>query len=237
MKIEDIGFITYAKQYEENSLLIKVLSKENGLISGYVRHTSKNKLDFQLGNLVKFNWSAKNINQLGSLKINVLRSYLSVLINNKFYLHIFDNISSLINNLLYERYLENDLFVIIEKIFLLMINNVDEMRIVKEYLIFENTILNIVGTGIIFDNLCDFDDLFYISPKTGLAVSKTKGEPYKEKLFLFPKIFKDDNFTKDDINDCFYLIDFFLKRYLEENNLYNKSRTLLLLKENISKAI
>ena len=85
MKIEDIGFITYAKQYEENSLLIKVLSKENGLISGYVRHTSKNKLDFQLGNLVKFNWSAKNINQLGSLKINVLRSYLSVLINNKFY--------------------------------------------------------------------------------------------------------------------------------------------------------
>ena len=53
--------------------------------------------------------------------------------------------------------MENDLFVIIEKIFLLMINNVDEMRIVKEYLIFENTILNIVGTGIIFDNLCKSD--------------------------------------------------------------------------------
>lgn len=233
MKIEDYGFITYIKQYEENSLLVKILSKENGLISGYIKHTHKNKSDYQIGNLVKFNWSAKNINQLGKLKIDVLKSYLSTLINNRFYLHIIDNITSLINNLLYERYLENNLYDIIKNILTFMINDVDKIKITKEYLIFKNAILNIVGSGIIFDNLCDFDDLFYISPKTGLSVSKEKGEPYKEKLFLFPKIFKTDIFAKEDIIECFNIMDFFLKKYLNDNNLLNKYKILLFLKNNI----
>ena len=33
MKVEDLGFITSIKSFEENSLLVKILSKENGLIS------------------------------------------------------------------------------------------------------------------------------------------------------------------------------------------------------------
>lgn len=233
MKIEDSGFIVFTKQYGESALLLKVLSKENGLISGYVNHTKKNKLDYQIGNLVKFTWSAKNINQLGTLKIEIIKSYLSILVNDKFYLSIVDNMTSLINNLLYERYLENNLFFVIENILNFMLQNVDKKQIIKEYLIFENTILNIIGSGIIFDNLCPFEELFYISPKTGLAVSKTKGEPYKEKLFLFPKIFKNDDFSKENIIECFDIIDYFLKKYLVENNLINKSKILLILRDNI----
>ena len=41
MRIEDNGFIVFVKKFEENSLLVRILSKENGLISGYVKHTKK----------------------------------------------------------------------------------------------------------------------------------------------------------------------------------------------------
>lgn len=223
MKIEDLGFIISITSFEENSLLIKILSKENGIISGYLKHVKKDRNLYQIGNLVKFTWSARHINQLGMLKIELLKSYLSYFIENKFYLHLLDNINILLNSFLYEKYLENNLYPLLENIFDLIINNSNISDIVKEYLIFENTVLNIVGSGIIFDNKCELEDLYYISPKTGLAVSKIKGEPYKDKLLIFPKIFKyNENITNKDIEECFDILHFFINKYLTFNNINNK---------------
>ncbi len=233
MKIEDFGFITSIKKYEENSLLVKVLSKENGLISGYLMHIKKDRTNYQIGNLVKFVWSAKSTNQLGILKIELVKSYLSYFIENRFYLHLMDCITSLINSLLYERYLEDTLFQIVESIFDLVVHNEEKYKIVKEYLYFENTLLNIIGTGIIFENNKSIDDLYYISPKTGLAVDKKKGEPYRDRLLIFPAIFKKEKLDRVDIFECFYIMDFFLKKYLEDNNYSYKYKALVLLRENI----
>ena len=233
MKIEDFGFITSIKKFEENSLLVKILSKENGLISGYAMHIKKDRLNYQVGNSVKFTWSAKTTNQLGTLKIELVKSYLSYFINDRFYLALIENITLLINNLLYERYLEKNLYNIIEIIFNLIANNETKYKILKLYLIFENTMLNIIGTGIIFENSVDINNLYYISPKTGLAVSKSKGEPYKDRLLLFPPIFQKDNIEMDDIFQCFSIMDFFLKKYLLDNNLNNKYKIIFNSREKL----
>ena len=169
MKIEDFGFITSVRKFEENSLLVKILSKENGLISGYVMHIKKDRINYQVGNSVKFTWSAKNTNQLGSLKVELVKSYLSYFMTDRFYLTLIDNITLLINNLLFERFLEKNLYNIIDVIFGLIVNNEDKDKILKLYLIFENTILNVIGTGIIFEKNLNINDFYYISPKTGLA--------------------------------------------------------------------
>lgn len=233
MKIEDFGFITSIKKFEENSLLIKILSKENGLISGYAMHIKKDRLNYQVGNSVKFTWSAKTTNQLGTLKIELVKSYLSYFINDRFYLALIENITLLINNLLYERYLEKNLYNILEIIFNLITNNEKKIKILKLYLIFENTMLNIIGTGIIFENSTDINNLYYISPKTGLAVSKSKGEPYKDRLLLFPSLFQKDNIEMDDIFQCFSVMDFFLKKYLLDNNLNNKYKIIFNSREKL----
>lgn len=237
MKVEDLGFITSIKSFEENSLLVKILSKENGLISGYVMHIKKDRINYQIGNLVKFTWSAKNNNQLGNLKIELIKSYLSHFITNKFYLSLIDNINLLINSLLYERFLEKNLYSIIQVIFDLIAHNEEKYKILKTYFIFENTILNIVGSGIIFEKDTDINDFYYISPKTGLAVSKQKGEPYKNMLLLFPKIFQNDNIAKEDIIQCFSVINFFLKKYLLNNNLNNKYKIIFNSRDNILNSI
>ncbi len=226
MKIEDFGFITSVKKFEENSLLVKILSKENGLISGYVMHIKKDRLIYQTGNSVKFIWSAKNTNQLGTLKIELVKSYLSYFINDRFYLALIDNITLLINSLLYERYLEKNLYNIIEIIFNLIANNETKYKILKLYLIFENTILNIIGTGIIFEKDLNINEFYYISPKTGLAVSKSKGDPYKDRLLLFPSLFQKENIEREDIFQCFSVINFFLKKYLIDNNFDNKYKII-----------
>ena len=89
-------------------------------------------------------------------------------------LDLIENIAILINELIYERYLENNLYKKIENIFNSIIENKTKNEILKEFLYFENTLLNVLGTGIIFEKNTLIYELYYISPKTGLAVSKTK---------------------------------------------------------------
>ena len=229
MRIEDNGFIVFVKKFEENSLLVRILSKENGLISGYIKHTKKDINQYQLGNLVIFVWSAKNNNQLGSLKIELIKSYLSIFITNKFYLDLIENITISINELIYERYLENNLYKNIENIFNSIIENKTKNEILKEFLYFENTLLNVLGTGIIFEKNTPIYELYYISPKTGLAVSKTKGEPYKDKLFLFPQLFLKNEILEQELQETFDILDFFLKKHLNQNEnilKYKKIATL-----------
>jgi len=233
MKIEDFGFITLIKEYEENSLLIKILSKENGLMSGYVSHVKKQRSNYQIGNLIKFTWSAKNVDQLGTLRVELVKSYLSTFIGSRFGLYLIDCITSLINDLLYERYREHKLFQTMEVIFNLVAENAEKCLIVKEYLLFENAILNVVGTGIIFEQNGNMGKLYYVSPKTGLAVDKQMGDPYKDRLLVFPRIFKNEQPNRADIIECFYVMDFFLKKYLNNNDLSCKHRHLMLLSENI----
>jgi DNA repair protein RecO (recombination protein O) len=236
MKIDDSGIITFVKKYEENSLLVKVLSKENGLVSGYITHAKKEKNNCQLGNLIKFIWSAKNINQLGNLKIELIKSHISYFIENLFFLNLLESMTLLINTILYERFLEKNLFVLVNNIIVSVHNKETTFEILKKYLIFENTLLNVVGTGIIFDEEEIIENLFYISPKTGLAVSKTKGGPYKDKLLFFPKIFKKNKIEKEDIFECFNVIDFFLKKYLNEIS-EQKYQNIIVLRTNLLKII
>lgn len=233
MKIEDFGFIIFTKKFEENSLLVKILSKENGVVSGYIRHVKKDLHQYQIGNLVSFSWVAKTENQLGNLKIELVKSFLSCFICNSFYLNIIENITVLINDLIYERYLEKSLYNKINLIFDYISKNIEKEVILREYLHFENIVLNILGTGIIFDDAVGLNELYYISPKTGLAVSKSKGEPYKDKLLFFPIIFQKDNIEKDDLLQCFDVMSFFLKKYLNENNNSQKYKKFILMREKL----
>ena len=233
MKIEDFGFIIFIKKYEENSLLLKVLSKENGFISGYTKHINKNRNSFQIGSFVKFNWSAKNVSQLGSINIEVIKSNLSCFMDSRFHLHIMESITLMINDVLYERYLENDLYYRLENILCLISKCEKKEIIMKEYLLFENSLLNVVGSGIIFDNAVSFDELYYISPKTGLAVSKPKGDPFRDKLLLFPSIFKKDFIEKNDILNCFNVMDFFFKKYFNDSNYSQKYKNISLSRQNV----
>jgi DNA repair protein RecO (recombination protein O) len=222
MKIDDNGFIIYTKKYGENSLIIKVLSKNNGIISGYLTKTKYNKSYIQIGNLVQFTWFAKSIAQLGSIKIELIKSYTSSIISNIFFLLIIENIIVLINNLLLDNYLPDiNLFLSIESVLNAIVQNYDKKNIIRKYFLFENTLLNQLDGGIIFD-IENTNDLYYISTKTGLAVSKKIGDPYKNKLLIFPTIFKTDDVKNDDVNNCFIVVDFFLRRNIREFNDYKR---------------
>ena len=59
------------------------------------------------------------------------------------------------------------------------------------------------------------DDLSYVSPRTGRAVSQAAGLPYREKLFHLPAFLNGaTGFAVSDVLDGFKLTGFFLERHV-----------------------
>jgi DNA repair protein RecO (recombination protein O) len=58
-------------------------------------------------------------------------------------------------------------------------------------------------------------DLIYVSPRSGRAVSRAAGEPYRDKLMRLPRFLQDDveAASAADLADAFTLAGFFLERH------------------------
>jgi DNA repair protein RecO (recombination protein O) len=62
-------------------------------------------------------------------------------------------------------------------------------------------------------------DLVYVSPKSGRAVSRAAGDPWREKLLALPAFFADEDAphpSPEDLAAGFALTGFFLKRHVYE---------------------
>ena len=60
------------------------------------------------------------------------------------------------------------------------------------------------------------EDLIYVSPRSGRAVSATAGKPYHDKLLPLPAFLvgNGQNVTIEDVRDGLNLTEFFLERYM-----------------------
>jgi DNA repair protein RecO (recombination protein O) len=123
------------------------------------------------------------------------------------------SICLLLHELLPERQIFPDLYHSV----LDFLNNLSEMDFLKRYVLLEKELLSEIGFGL--DTSCcagggRSDDLFYISPKTGRAVSREKGKPYHDKLLLLPRfLWCDAEVTDSDIQIGLKLTGYFLQTY------------------------
>ena len=203
MKISDEGFLFFLKKYEENSLLIKIISKNNGIVSGYVKKL-KNTYNYQMCNLVKFKWKS-NTNTLGVINLEVIKSYMIYIINDKFNLYLINTINTILNTLInYEWNIDNIFFIKLKNIIDLLSNNENKIFILKEFLFLESNILSLIGINNYNEN----------NIKNILNIS---------------------NINRDDIFKGFNLINNYLKQYLYENNMIDKYKIILNLKKNLLK--
>jgi DNA repair protein RecO (recombination protein O) len=225
MQLQDKGIIVSTLKHSESSFVVKIFSENNGIHSGYVKHGfSKQNIGLcQIGNFVDFVWSSKSPNNLGYLKLDLIKSYAIFIFENQINLHIFECAINLINTFIPEQQEEKNIYEHFLKILKLIEEETDKFILLKEMIFFEKNILEILGIGL---DLCkcagggDCNDLAYISPKTGRAVSKKAGEAYKDKLFILPKFLCDPNAsaTTEDIQFALKILSHFLYKNLQEHH-------------------
>ncbi len=198
MKIEDQGIVLSVYKFGDSSLIVKILSENHGPIKGLVKGVQKNISMLQAGNLIHFSWNARLSDHLGMIVPTLEKAY--TLLNFGEYQKILSisSLSSLIDALIPEREYSADIY----QKYIDYMENLDSPSWMENYVMLELYILEKCGFG--FDlTRCAVsgsnDNISYISPKTGSAVAKDVGEPYKNRLFSIPKFFLEPFETAENL--------------------------------------
>ena len=235
MRINDSGFFLGNKKYGENSMIVYVLSKNNGLIKSFSKFSKKKRLSFTILDEVNFTWQAKQQDSLGYINLELEASFKK---NNSF-------ISSLIKSSaselcvkflpLWQKNIEiyTDLKTLIK--------NLDKKTelIIFNYVWWEILFLKNSGYGINLDK-CSVsgskEKLYYLSPNSGNSVTYSVGHKYRNKLFKLPYCLREkavsNNFVDyiDALKISSYFLrksfDYDLSKFVFRSHLINKLKTL-----------
>lgn len=194
MNWNDASIILSTRKYGENSALTRVLAREHGVFAGIVRGASSknNRGIIQSGNVVSSQWQARLSQQLGSFKLELLEAHAAHIMQDAGKLCALTSACALTEMALPERHPYPKLFAALHALMHSLSASNDWL---EDYINYEVALLAETGFGLDLSECAatgKTDDLIYVSPKSGRAVSREAGEPYKDKLlplpsFLLPK--------------------------------------------------
>ena len=209
MQWQEDCIILNIKAFSENARIVTIFNKTIGRMSGLVRSV---KSPIQQGDISHIVWKGRLSEQLGTLKIENIFSPFPYVFNDPLGVAVIDSACTLCVNGLPEKAPHANLYDVLKNLFL----SISSSHWLANYALFELAFLSEVGSGLDFSKCAVTgakQNLYFVSPKTGCAVTKEVGEKYKDRLFILPKFFVDENATPtlDDIFSALKITEHFLK--------------------------
>jgi DNA repair protein RecO (recombination protein O) len=217
MEWRDEGVVIGLKRLGESSSVLEAMTRAHGRHLGLVRGARSARLAaaLQAGNSVGLVWRARLDEHLGAFAVEPLSLRAGRFLPSAMALAGLALLGALLR-LLPERDPHEALF---ETLVAVVETLDDEARAPAALARFEARIL--VECGFALDlTVCAAtgarDDLIYVSPKSGRAVSAAAGEPYRDRLLPLPAFLQEaeQEPTDDEVADAFRLTGFFLEREL-----------------------
>ena len=220
MQWTDEGIVLGVRRHGEASVILELMTREHGRHLGLVRGGTGRLMRpvLQAGNLVNAVWRARLDQHLGLYVIEGLNLRVGSLLAQSHAVYGITHLAALCR-LLPERDPHPTIVPMVETI----LDHLSDAAVAGSLIVqFELHILTELGFGLELDSCASTgtkDDLIYVSPKSGRAVSRQAGEPWRDKLLRLPA-FLDETTTAEpslqDIADGFALTGhFLLQRVLE----------------------
>src|SRR5437899_9771394 len=182
MEWRDTGFVLGARRHGESALIAELLTSEHGRHAGLVRggQSPRRRALLQPGNLLAASWRGRLPEHLGTLEVELLRAHAGALLDDPDRLAALGAATALLSAALPEREPHGNLY----RSFAGLLEALDSGDWPKAYIVWELELL--AGLGFALDLTCcaatgATDDLAYVSPRTGRAVSCEAGQPYHDK--------------------------------------------------------
>jgi DNA repair protein RecO (recombination protein O) len=219
MEWTDEGIILGVRRHGESSAIVELLTRSHGRHLGLVRGGAGSKLRplLQPGNSVSAVWRARIDEQLGYYVMEGTKMRAATMLASPHAVYGITHLAS-VARLLPERDPHEDIYEMLERI----LDHFDDVASAATYVIrFELAMLTELGFGLDLDNCAATGattDLIYVSPKSGGAVSRTAGEPWRDRLMPLPPFLRDDDagWSERDLKDGFDLTGRFLLRNVLE---------------------
>ncbi len=220
---DDIGIIISSRRYGESDVILHTLTQNHGSHYGLVKGgaSRKRRADFQIGNLLNLKWKARILENLGTYTCNLEYSFSANFLDNSEVIMKILTLCSIADSVLPEREPCNNIFT--QAYHLLKVLN--DNYWISSYTKWELNILSHLGFGLSL-NTCALtgvsDELIYVSPRSGRAVSKSAGQPYSKKLLPLPEFLYNSKIIDPSIKDMICAMDlteFFLLRHVYDSDI------------------
>src|SRR5215475_14013744 len=223
MEWTDEGIVLGVRRHGESSAIVELLTREHGRHLGLVRGGSGSRMRplLQPGNGVRAVWRARLDEHLGTYVVEGLRLRAGSLLASSHAVYGVTHLAALVR-LLPERDPHQDIYEMLEH----TLDDFEDASGAAAHLVrFELAMLAELGFGLDLANCAatgETDDLVYVSPKSGGAVSRIAGEPWRDRLLRLPAFLREDEggtqhgFTDEDLQDGFRLTGLFLLRHVLE---------------------
>ena len=192
-KWESQAIVLSVKKFSERDLLVNVFARGQGLHGGIVKAgQSKTKASlYQAGNVLTLNWSARLSDQLGNFTGELDEPIFAKLMNDRNKLQALLSLTAILRDSLAERDEHDDLY---DELLQFLQHICSSQNWLKDYANFEVQMLRMLGFGLDLSECAVTgmtQNLEYLSPKTGRAVTKQGATGYEHKLFKLPKFLID----------------------------------------------
>jgi DNA repair protein RecO (recombination protein O) len=215
MQWRDTGIVLSARRHGERSLLLRALTLEHGRHSGLVRggQGPRQRVTFQIGNRLDLAWRARLSEHLGIFTAELEASHAARFLDDPARLAALASAAALADATLPDREPHPRAY----RGFLELIAALESDRgWAPLYVRWELDLLAELGFGLDLARCAATganDNLIYVSPRSGQAVSASAGEPYKKRLLPLPAfLLGDEPPTLGDLSDGLALTGFFLER-------------------------
>lgn len=216
MEWDDDGLIIGVRKHGETSVILEVMTRAHGRHLGLVKGGRGKRMRpvLQVGNSVRLVWRARLDEHLGFYVVEATDLRAAHLMASKASLQGLNLLTALLRLLA-----ERDPHAALYDAAIFVADRLADIKVGPALLArFELALLVELGFGL--DLSCcaatgTKDDLIYVSPKSGRAVSRMAGEPYRARLLPLPAFLRDDSGDMPlpaDVRNAFMLTAFFLTR-------------------------
>ena len=222
MEWTDEGIVLGVRRHGESSAIVELLTRGHGRHLGLVRGGAGKRMRplLQPGNSVSAVWRARLDEHLGYYLIEATRMRAATLLGAPHAAYGITHAAALVR-LLPERDPHADIY---ERLIAMLDDFDDAAHAAMSLVRFELAMLAELGVGLDL-SVCAASgvrrDLIYVSPKSGGAVSRDAGEPWRHRLLSLPAFLSEaedapEGFNGRDLADGFALTGRFLLRNVLE---------------------
>ncbi len=188
MEFDDEAFVLSARAHGETGAIVELLTQSHGRYAAHIAGGASRRMKpfLQGGARVLASFRARTADQLGSATLEPVGEGPSALFDDPLALAGLAAAAALTAQALPEREPHPGVFLALEALSSALLHPEIWPAV---YVRFEAGLLQELGFGLDLTKCAAtgvVDDLIYVSPRTGRAVSATAGEEYKDKLLALP---------------------------------------------------
>ncbi len=218
MEWRDEGLVIGVRKYGETSAILEILTPERGRHIGVVLGGRSRRMRslLQPGNGVIATWRARLDEHIGTFAVEPLRMRAGRIMESALALHALNHLCALVR-LLPERDPHPDL----HRRFGAMLDLLDDRQALPRLMVrFELALLTDLGFGLDLESCAATGtrtDLAFVSPRTGRAIGRAAGEPYRNRVLILPGFLhleqnSGQDISPEDLRAGFRLTQHFLER-------------------------